>query len=191
MYPHFAAVAYRQHATNAGDTLTAIAADEGTHRDLYQQALADIQSGHDTTVAAPELDPVTVTAHAPHVHGLARHDIEKAMHGEAFAWVKYAMFADQARAEGYPNLAALFDGVSTIEFREHFSEEANLVELVGSTDENLRDCIRGERFESSSMYPRCSREAERSGDTEAADRFAEIAMDETGHLHAFQRALKG
>ncbi len=57
-----------------------------------------------------------------------RADVLSAMRDEAFAYAKYALFAEQARAEGLNDLAALFEGAAQVELHEHF---AGLAETYG------------------------------------------------------------
>ena len=46
-------------------------------------------------------------------------DLMDAMHGEAFAALKYAAYADSAREEGYSQLAELFERTAGTERGEH------------------------------------------------------------------------
>ena len=113
-----------------------------------------------------------------------------AMHGEAFAYVKYMLFAEHARKGGNEELAKLFEETAQVERFEHFAEEAELVGLVGSDVDNLRDAIGGEAYEITTMYKEFAEEATAVGDDKAADRFREVRDDEKGHRAAFEEALK-
>ena len=44
------------------------------------------------------------------------------MHGEAFAYVKYMLFAEHARKNGKPELADLFAKTADVERFEHFTD---------------------------------------------------------------------
>lgn len=117
-------------------------------------------------------------------------DLETAMKGEAFAYAKYMLFAQQARAHGHAELAALFENTANTERLEHFREHAELAGLVSSSDaDNLRDAIAGESYETTKMYPEMAARAHQAGDKEAAARFAEIGKDESKHRDAFSAAL--
>lgn len=117
-------------------------------------------------------------------------DLETAMKGEAFAYAKYMMFAEQARANGHPNLAALFENTAKTERLEHFREHAELAGIISSSDaDNLRDAIAGETYETTKMYPEMAARAKQAGDKEAASRFSEIGNDESKHRNAFADAL--
>lgn len=117
-------------------------------------------------------------------------DLEAAMKGEAFAYAKYLLFAEQARAHGHPEIAKLFESTAKTERLEHFREHAQLAGLVSSSDaDNLRNAIEGENYETTKMYPEMADRARQAGDNEAATRFSEIAKDESNHRDAFTSAL--
>lgn len=116
-------------------------------------------------------------------------DLTAAMQGEAFATLKYMAYADAARAQGNPQLAALFEKTADVERGEHFAEHAKLAGLVGSDADNLRDATKGENYETTQMYPQMAQRANAAGDKEAAQHFQEIGRDEANHRDAFQAAL--
>ncbi|MGI5229651.1 ferritin family protein [Actinoallomurus sp. CA-142502] len=119
-----------------------------------------------------------------------RADLAKAMRGEAFANVSYRLYADQARREGLPSVAHLFERTAATERDEHFAESARMAGLVGDDAANLRAAIAGEHYEHNTMYPGFARQAAKDGDANASDRFAEIGRDEGRHETAFRTALK-
>ena len=51
---------------------------------------------------------------------------------EAFAYVKYMVFAEHARKNCDPELADLFEKTAHVERFEHLAEEAELAGLIGS-----------------------------------------------------------
>jgi rubrerythrin len=118
-----------------------------------------------------------------------RQNLETAMRGEAFAYAKYMLFAKQARENGHPELAALFEDTARTERFEHFAEEGKLSGLVGSDAENLRDAIQGESYEVETMYRQFAEQAQAAGDRDAAARFSEIRRDEMKHRDAYRAAL--
>ena len=118
-----------------------------------------------------------------------RINLLNAMQGEAFAFAKYLLFAEQARKSGNADLAALFEQTAQVERLEHFAEEAVLAGFLGSDSENLRQAISGEAYEVDTMYREFAEQAEAAGENAAADRFREIRSDEAGHLAAFRAAL--
>ena len=117
-------------------------------------------------------------------------DLENAMKGEAFAYAKYMLFAQQARAHGHPEIATLFENTAKTERLEHFREHAELAGIVNQSDaDNLRDAIAGETYETTKMYPEMAGRARQAGDRQAAERFTEIGKDESKHRDAFAAAL--
>ena len=59
-------------------------------------------------------------------------NLSTAMHGEAFAYVKYLLYAEHARKSGNKELADLFEKTANTERFEHLVEEAQLAGLVAS-----------------------------------------------------------
>lgn len=116
-------------------------------------------------------------------------NLSTAMHGEAFAYAKYMLFAEHARKNGNTKLADLFESAAKPERFEHFSEEAQLAGLVGSDSDNLKDAIKGESYETETMYREFAQQAKQAGDHEAAKRFEEIRLDEAKHRDVFNAAL--
>lgn len=115
-------------------------------------------------------------------------DLAQAMRGEALAGASYRLYAEQARREGLPSVARLFDRAADVELGEHFVNEAKLSGLVGTTRDNLTKAITGERYESQTMYPTFAERARAAGDTAAADVFSHNAGDEAGHARSFEQA---
>lgn len=117
-------------------------------------------------------------------------NLSTAMHGEAFAYAKYLLYAHDARQHGNTELANLFRRAANTERFQHFAEEAELAGLVGSDADNLRDAIKGESYEVDTMYREFAEQAAAAGDKSAADRFEEVRHDEMGHRDAFKAALE-
>lgn len=116
-------------------------------------------------------------------------NLSTAMHGEAFAFAKYTLYAEHARKEGNAALARLFEKAAQTERLDHFAREAALAGIVNSDSENLQDAIRGESYEVDTMYRNFADQAKAAGEKAAADRFEEIRRDEMGHRDAFKAAL--
>jgi rubrerythrin len=112
-----------------------------------------------------------------------------ALHGEAFAYAKYRLFAEHARQHGNDELADLFDKTACTELLEHFREEAELLGLVGDDAANLQDAASGEAYEVDTMYRTFAEHARAAGDKAAAARFTEVRGDEMRHREAFAAAL--
>ena len=118
-----------------------------------------------------------------------RENLATAMHGEAFAYAKYLLYAKHARQNGNAELADLFTKAANTERFQHFAEEAQLAGLVGSDADNLKDAIKGESYEVETMYREFAEQAIAAGDKVAADRLEEVRHDEMGHRDSFKAAL--
>jgi rubrerythrin len=116
-------------------------------------------------------------------------NLSTAMHGEAFAYAKYMLYAERARQSGNTELAQLFENTAKEERSEHFAEEAGLAGVGGSDADNLKDAIQGEAYEVETMYRDFAEQALAAGDKAAADRFEEIRHDEMKHRDAFKAFL--
>jgi rubrerythrin len=113
-----------------------------------------------------------------------------AMHGEAFAYARYMLFANAARAGGDERLAALFEGMGNVELHEHFAELAELTQLVGSDADNVVAALQDENTEIEITYPSFAHRARSAGDEVVAARFEEIAEDERVHARALESELE-
>lgn len=118
-----------------------------------------------------------------------RDNLSTAMHGEAFAYAKYMLFAERARKTGHPELAQLLEKTAKEELLEHFAEEAALAEIVRSDTDNLEDAIAAESYEIETMYRDFAAQAFSAGEKAVGDRFEEIRNDEVKHRDAFKEAL--
>lgn len=116
-------------------------------------------------------------------------NLSTAMHGEAFAFAKYMLYAERARKAGHVQLADLFETTAKVERLEHLREEAELAGVVGTDEQNLKDSIKGESYEVETMYLKFAEQAKAAGDTIAAERFMEIRNDEMKHRDSFKAQL--
>ena len=118
-----------------------------------------------------------------------RENLSTAMHGEAYAYAKYMLFAQRARQTGNPDLAQLLEKTANEELLEHFAEEAALAEIVRSDGDNLQEAIASESFEIETMYREFAERAFSTGDKAAGELFEEIRHDEMKHRDAFKKVL--
>lgn len=116
-------------------------------------------------------------------------NLSTAMHGEALAYAKYLLFAQHARKDGNTELALLLEKTAKTERFEHFAAESKLAGMVGSDANNLKDAIKGENYETTTMYREFAEQAEKAGDHQVAVQFEEIRQDEMKHRDAFAAAL--
>ncbi|MEU7905734.1 ferritin family protein [Actinoplanes sp. NPDC049118] len=187
MYPAFARQARRDGCTAAAELFTEISGDEKRHAQWFAAA-RDALMNPDADQRFPVGDRVPagpIPAGLPRCTGQTLANLDRAVHGEAFASLKYALYAGHARLAGQPRLARLFTAAGSQERNEHFAEEAALAGLVRSTEANLRTAVAGEREEATITYPAYRDRAARHGDTGAARLFDELAHDEARHASRF------
>lgn len=183
MYPGFAAAAYAQGNTMAGDLLTEIGADEADHKALLTKALRALCTGH-RWPQPPTVDAVTIVEGPAQASGVTLENLRAAMRGEAYASAKYRWYAQIARSSGKRALADLFTALSTIELREHYAAEANLAGLVGDLASNVGAAISAERG-AIAAYALFAPEAAAAGDLAIAAMFVDIGGDEVVHRDQF------
>jgi len=117
----------------------------------------------------------------------------KAFAGESQAFQRYQLFAEQARFEGYEQIAAIFDETAHNEHlhaQTFFSFlEGDMVEIkasypagaVKSTYENLLDAAKGEHEEFIELYPGFADTAKEEGFPKIANQFRLISKIEEEH----------
>ncbi len=110
---------------------------------------------------------------------------------------RYLYFAQKADVEGYPDIAALFRSVAEGETGHAFGLMDFLREIgdpttgepVGTTSDNLRSAIVGEREESTERYPGFAQVARDEGFEEVAEWFDMLARAERSHAARFVEGL--
>ena len=92
-------------------------------------------------------------------------NLREAFSGESQARNKYTYFASKARAEGYEQIAAIFEETANNE-KEHAKMWFKLLEggELHTTADNLKSAAEGENFEWTDMYDRMAKEAREEGD---------------------------
>lgn len=159
-----------------------------THKLFMAATMLTLTAFSASAAMAKELNPQT------------KKNLEAAMHGEAYANLKYRTYAEKARESGNEELAKLFEESADVEAHEHFAREAvafglgksnkeNLKESISSEKENLRDAAAGEHYENTQMYKQFAEQAAKAGDTEVAKLFEQIRADEGDHYEAYKTAL--
>jgi rubrerythrin len=118
-----------------------------------------------------------------------RKNLDSAMHGEAYANLKYRAYAEAARKAGHEDLAQLFEQSADVEAKEHFAREADASGLAGFDARNLADALAGEHYENTQMYISFADEADKAGDKKVAKLFRQIAADEGDHYEQFKVAF--
>lgn len=128
-------------------------------------------------------------------------NMQTAYKGERTANAKYEAFSKKAEAEGYHNIALLYDAVSAAE-NIHSINHKTVIEDAGATvplitpeykvkttKENLYDDINDEAYEAKTMYPDFLKTAEMA-DNQIAQLSLTYAMKtEKKHKFFFEQAL--
>lgn len=117
-------------------------------------------------------------------------NIMASLYGEAFAHARYLAFARAAHERGDHDLAQAFEGIASVELREHFEELAALARLVGTDADNVVAAIRDEDHEVEAVYRLYAEQARLAGEDEVAERFEEMREDELAHLKLLETLLE-
>jgi len=115
-------------------------------------------------------------------------NLKAAFAGESQARNKYTYYAKAARNEGYHYIAKIFEEAAENE-KQHAKDELKLLHGIGNTEENLKEAIKGEHYETSDMYPKFAKDAEEEGNREAAILFRQIAKVEKEHEERYNKLL--
>ncbi|HIT50236.1 MAG TPA: rubrerythrin family protein [Candidatus Pelethenecus faecipullorum] len=100
--------------------------------------------------------------------------------GEVQAHAKYKYFADQAKKDGYEQIAEIFRYTAENEL-QHAKLWFKQLGLLSNTLENLNTAASGENFEWSKMYKEFAQTAEEEGFTQIARLFKGVADIEKHH----------
>lgn len=133
-------------------------------------------------------------------------NLMKAFAGESQARNRYTFFAEQARAEGYLQIASIFEETANQERAHAMRYFSHLVGglgevhasypagfengLVGTTAQNLESAAEGEREEHSILYPSFADVAEQEGFKSAAQAFRSICIAEQHHERRYLDLLE-
>ncbi len=131
----------------------------------------------------------TVALSGETVSNSTRQDLLAAMKNEAYAYVKYTLFAEQARKNGNNTLAGILEHVANDELERHFKEHAKLFGLIKSDHENLVNAMSTEFTEATQMYQEMAKRAETAGDAASAKHFAELSRNEIEHRDILKAAI--
>ncbi len=136
-------------------------------------------------------------------------NLTKAFLGESQARNRYTFYAKIAQKEGYEQIAEIFlltaenEKTHAKRIFEHIQKlkgkdkkldtitiEAEASTIYGTTKENLKSAIAGEKYEYSEMYPEFAKIARKEGYPKIADRLKAIAMAELHHEERYKKLLK-
>ena len=118
-------------------------------------------------------------------------NLNTACAGESQARVKYQFYASKAKKDGYEQIANIFEETSDNE-KEHAKIWYKILHdgAVPSTEENLKDAIKGENYEETEMYVKFAKEAREEGFEEIAKLFEEVGKIEAEHEKRYQKVLE-
>ena len=103
-----------------------------------------------------------------------------AFSGESQARNKYTYFASVAKKEGMEQIAAFFLETAENE-KEHAKRLGKFLDIIGTTEQNLKEAAKGENYEWKEMYPKFAAEAREEGFNEIATVMEEIGEVEEEH----------
>jgi rubrerythrin len=117
-----------------------------------------------------------------------RDDLQHAFAGESQANRKYLAFAQQAEADGLPEVARLFRAAAAAE-TIHALAHLKAMGGIGTTAANLAAAAEGERYEYQEMYPPFLAAAEQAGEKAATRSFRQAMAAEEVHCQLYRAAL--
>jgi rubrerythrin len=131
------------------------------------------------------------TPPAPEDKGvMTQQNIAAALAGESQASQKYLAFSAVAQAEGYPNVARLFQAVAYAE-STHARNHLSVLGHIGTTAENLKEAWGGETFEIDEMYPAYDAVAKLQDNKSAQTSIRYALRAEEDHQSIYDNTLKG
>ncbi|MBC7286654.1 MAG: rubrerythrin family protein [Armatimonadetes bacterium] len=115
------------------------------------------------------------------MRAMSEKSLREAFAGESQAHMRYLIFAQQAEAEGKPNIARLFRAIAFAE-QVHATNHFKALGDLGDTPANLQAAINGETYEVEEMYPAFGAIAQLQGE-KAAERSINYAL-QAEKIHA-------
>ena len=126
-------------------------------------------------------------------------NLREALARESQASLRYLYFAEAADVEGHPKIAALFRSLAEGETGHALGHLDFLAEVgdpatgepVGSTEDNLRSAIVGERYDHREMYPDFAKTARNEGFDEIGEWMEALARAEESQAGRLTEGLEG
>lgn len=116
-------------------------------------------------------------------------NLHVALSGETQAYVRYKIFEERAKADGYIEISRLFCSIAENE-KEHAEVWFKYLGGADGTEANLKVAADGEHFEWAEMYSQFAKEADEEGFYEIAARFKLIGAIESDHEAKYLAKLK-
>ena len=111
--------------------------------------------------------------------------LQKLSQAEALVAVRYHYYSEQARQEGYEQIARAFANIEQNELA-HAQIWLNELAAIASTSDNLQRAIQGEYGEWTDMYQQAAQQARAEGFIEVAAKMERIATVERQHEQHYQ-----
>lgn len=108
---------------------------------------------------------------------------------ESQTYIEYLAYTQKAIDDGMIEIAQIFREAAGAEV-VHALTHLKAMNVIRSTEENLRESVEAENLEIMSMYPKFIREAEEDGREDAAVAFRIAYEREKHHRDMFREALK-
>lgn len=116
-------------------------------------------------------------------------NLRNAFIGEAMARCRYMFYAEKAREEGKEDVALMYERAARNE-QEHAKIWFENFHGILSTENNLKESIINENYESIDMYLSYAKTAQEEGFDDLAMDFMNVARIEDGHKKQFQSFLE-
>ncbi|MCS7254776.1 MAG: rubrerythrin family protein [Armatimonadota bacterium] len=118
---------------------------------------------------------------------MTEENMRSAFAGESQAHMRYLIFAEEARKQGFESVARLFTAIAFAE-QVHATNHLRTLGGIGSTSENLAAAIAGETFEVEEMYPAYIEVAKLQGENSAEKSASNALEAERIHAALYHRA---
>ena len=116
-------------------------------------------------------------------------NLRNAFIGEAMARCRYMFYAQKAREEGKEDVALMYERATRNE-QDHAKIWFENFYGIFSTEDNLKESITNENYESIDMYLSYAKTAQEEGFDDLAMAFMNVARIEDGHKKQFQSLLE-
>ena len=116
-------------------------------------------------------------------------NLHTALSGESQAYLRYKWFEEKAKADGFIDVARLFELTAANE-KEHAELWFRYLGGYSATEKNLDAAAGGEHFEWETMYADFAKEAREEGFAALALLFDKVASIEKQHEQNYRRAMQ-
>jgi rubrerythrin len=116
-------------------------------------------------------------------------NLQNSFSGESRAYIRYTMFAAQAKKEGLENTARLFEAAAASE-KIHAGNHLRTMNGIQDTASNLSVAAGGEEFEIEEMYPAYIAIAEKQAEKRAMRTMDNALQAEKVHLALYRKAAE-